>query len=65
MTTIYLKALPSAIDILADIDGIGYLKAMPFHDLVRPGESFGGYTYAELLEIAKTRGKMDADELRV
>ena len=33
--------------------------------LLVPGESFGGYSYDELLVIATTRGEMDADELRV
>jgi hypothetical protein len=65
LTTLYLNTLPQGIEILADLDDTGYLKLASFHDLVRPGESFGGYSYEELLAIATQRGQMDADELRV
>lgn len=65
MTTLYLNTLPQGIEILADLVDTGYLKLASLHELVRPGESFGGYSYDELLAIAATRGQMDADELKV
>jgi hypothetical protein len=33
--------------------------------VVRPGESFGGYSFEELAAIANTQGQMNADELKV
>lgn len=65
MTTLYLTPLLQGIEIAADLAGAGCLKPAPFYELVRPGESFGGYSYDELLAIATTRGQMDADELKV
>ncbi len=65
LTTLCLNSLPEGIEIFADLDGGGCNHPAPFHDLVRPGESFGGYNYDELLTIATTRGQMDADELKV
>lgn len=53
------------IEILADIDSLGFGKSARFHDVVRPGESFGGYSFEELSAIAHTRGQMNADELKV
>jgi hypothetical protein len=65
LTTLYLNTSPRGIEILADLDGAGCLNPAPFHELIRPGESFGGYNYDELMTIATTRGQMDADELKV
>jgi hypothetical protein len=65
LTTLRLKAITTGVEILADIDSLGFIQSAPFHDVVCPGESFGGYSYEELSAIARTRGEMDADELRV
>jgi hypothetical protein len=65
VTTLYLTVTPQGIEIRAYLDTPGCLTSVPFHDLVRPQEMFGGYCYKELLEIAQKRGEMDADELRV
>lgn len=65
MTTLYLTATPAGIEIAGEIEESGRILRVPFTELVRPGESFGGYSYEELLVIATTRGQMDADELRV
>lgn len=65
MTALIIKFQLDRIEITSDLDTEirGYTGL--FHDQVRPGESFGGFSYDELLEIALTRGQMDADELRV
>jgi len=65
LTKIFLKATQRGIEIAAEIDRFGGLRSIPFKDSVCPGETFGGYSYEELLEIAKTHGQMDADELKV
>ncbi len=57
--------LTTGIELFADIDSLGFIRSAPFHDVVRPGESFGGYSYEELSAIANTRGQIDADELKV
>jgi hypothetical protein len=65
LPALIIKFQLDRIEITADLDAEPYSYADLFHDQVRPGESFGGFSYDELLEIALTRGQMDADELRV
>jgi hypothetical protein len=65
LTTLHLKAITTGIELFADIDSLGFIQSPPFHDVVRPGESFGGYSFEELAAIANTQGQMNADELKV
>ncbi len=65
LTTLYLNVSPRGIEIPAYLVDSGSLKPSPFHGLVQPGESFGDFSYEELLEIARTRGEMNSDELKV
>jgi hypothetical protein len=65
LTTLHLKATTTGIELFAEIDSHGFIQSPPFHDVIRPGESFGGYSFEELAAIAKTRAQMNADELKV
>lgn len=65
MTALIIKFQLDRIEITADLDTGDRSYTGIFHDQVKPGESFGGFTYDELMEIALTKGQMDADELRV
>ena len=65
MPTIYLKLVPEGIQIRAYLDAEDVSMGEYLNLIVSPEESFGGFSYNELHMIALTRGKMDADELRV
>lgn len=65
MTILHLRHTAEGIRITADLGETGLVIIPQFFELVRPDESFGGYSYGELREIALLRGRMDADELRV
>jgi hypothetical protein len=65
MPVLIIKFQLDRIEITADVDTENHSHTGIFHDQVKPGESFGGFTYDELVEIALTKGQMDADELRV
>ena len=65
MPTLNLRILSEDIEITTDLDASMHDAFREFRELVRPGESFGGLSYDELRDIALSRGRMDADELRV
>lgn len=65
LSTLFPNARKHGVEIVSDLDGIGCPKPAPFYELVRPGESFSGFSDEQPLEIARTPGMMDTDELRV
>lgn len=65
LPVLYLRLRPDCIEIAATLDVQDSTQTRTFRDWVKPGESFGGFSYDELLEIARTTGQIDADELKV
>jgi hypothetical protein len=64
MAILYLRAIPEGIEITTILEPTGETVPRIFCEVIRPGEPFGGFSYVELQEIARTRGQMDADELK-
>lgn len=63
--TLRLSPVLNGIEITAHLDTGKHALTETYTGLVCPRESFGGFSYDELLEIAISRGQLDADELRV
>lgn len=64
MSLLYLREVPGGIEITTFLDETEETINRITCEVIRPGESFGGFSFTELYEIARTRGKMNGDELR-
>lgn len=65
MTTIYLSLIEEGIRLSASLDVQGNAGQQTYLEIVRPGESYGGYSYEELRAIASNARQMNAEDLRV
>ncbi len=65
MTTIHLRLIEEGVRLSASLDVQGNAGHQPYLEIVRPGESYGGYSYEELRSIANNARQMDAEDLRV
>ena len=65
MAILYLRKIPEGIEITTILEPTGEAVPRIFCEVVCAGESFGGFSFDELQEIARKRGQMDADELKV
>jgi hypothetical protein len=64
MSLLYLREIAEGIEITTFLDETEGTIPRISCKVIRPGESFGGFNHDELREIARTRGKMDGNELR-
>lgn len=65
MTSLYLNLLNDQIKIIADVGDNSFSASTPFRDVVYPVENFVGFSHEELRDIARTRGEVNGDELKV
>lgn len=62
---LYVSAVNGYLHLFTKLPSPDRERAGDLDCMLIPGESFGGLSYEELLEIAATSGSIDAERLRV